>query len=91
MRAAPDIDAVATVLSVSALLTPFDTGALGRTTELVVSLDGICKASTPDVDEQPATLSDASTKVTTLKIRILTCTQNKTDRGQEQRRRKPHS
>ncbi|MDG4875567.1 hypothetical protein P9273_10700 [Mesorhizobium sp. WSM4935] len=87
----PDIDAVSTVFSLTAVLTPFDTGALGRTTELVVSLDGICKASTPDVDEQPARQSEASTKLTTPKIRILTCTQNKTDRRLEQRRRKPHS
>ncbi|CDX27273.1 hypothetical protein MPLSOD_100395 [Mesorhizobium sp. SOD10] len=91
MRAMPDIDAVSTVFSLTAVLTLFDTGALGRTTELVVSLDGICKASTPDVDEQPARQSEASTKLTTPKIRILTCTQNKTDRRQEQRRRKPHS
>jgi hypothetical protein len=57
------------------------TGALGRTTELVVSLDG-CKASTPDVDEQPARQSDANTKPTTPEIRIWTCTQNTTDRRQ---------
>jgi len=71
MRAMPDIDAVWTVFSVWTVRTPFDTGALGRTTELVVSLDGICKASTPDVDEQPARHSEASTKLTTPKIRIF--------------------
>nr|WP_296745765.1 hypothetical protein [Mesorhizobium sp.] len=71
---APDIDAVSTVASVSVVLTTrpaFATDALGRTTELVVSLDGICKASTLDVDEQPARQSDASTKLTTLGIRIF--------------------
>ena len=46
------------------------TGALGRTMELVVSLDGTCNASTPDVDEQPARQSAASTKLTTPIIRI---------------------
>ncbi|CDX17395.1 hypothetical protein MPL3356_240005 [Mesorhizobium plurifarium] len=71
MRAMPDIDAVSTVFSLTAVFTPFDTGALGRTTELVVSLDGNCKASTPDVDEQPARQSAASTKLTTPKIRIF--------------------
>ncbi|WP_245516944.1 MULTISPECIES: hypothetical protein [unclassified Mesorhizobium] len=59
----------------SAVFTALATGALGLTTELVVSLDGTCKASTPDVDEQPARQSDATTKLTTPEIRILTCTQ----------------
>jgi hypothetical protein len=58
------------------------TGALGRTTELVVSFDG-CKASTPAVDEQPARHSDATIKPTTPEIRIWTCTQNTTDRRQK--------
>jgi hypothetical protein len=57
------------------------TGALGRTTELVVSFDG-CKASTPAVDEQPARQSEANTKLMTPEIRIWTCTQNTTDRRQ---------
>ncbi|ESX91893.1 hypothetical protein X755_26800 [Mesorhizobium sp. LNJC405B00] len=57
------------------------TGALGRTTELVVSFDG-CKPSTPAVDEQPASHSDANMKLTTAEIRIWTCTQNTTDRRQ---------
>nr|WP_245436951.1 hypothetical protein [Mesorhizobium helmanticense] len=61
---------------------PEATGALGRGTELVVSFDGICRASTPAVDEQPASQSDASEKMTTPGNRIWTCTQNTTDRRQ---------
>jgi hypothetical protein len=65
------------------------TGAGGRITELVVSLDGFCKskASTPAVDEQPARHSDATKKLTTPGIRIWTCTQNTTDRGQNDSQR----
>ena len=57
-------------------------GALGRTTELVVSFDGFCmsSASMPDVDEQPARHSAAITKLTTPGNRIWTCTRNTTDR-----------
>jgi hypothetical protein len=87
----PDIDAVSTVFSLTTVFKPFDTGALGRTTELVVSLDGICKASTPDVDEQPARYSEASTKLTTPKIRIFDLYAKQNRPRQEQRRRNPHS
>nr|WP_245445587.1 hypothetical protein [Mesorhizobium kowhaii] len=64
-------------------------GAGGRITELVVSLDGFCKssASTPAVDVQPARHSDATKKLMTPGIRIWTCTQNTTDRGQNDSRR----
>ena len=54
----------------------------GSATELVVSLDGTCSASTPDVDVQPATHRDPSMKMTTPGNRIWTCTQNTTDRRQ---------
>jgi hypothetical protein len=65
------------------------TGAGGRITELVVSLDGFCKssASTPAVDVQPARQSDAIKKLMAPGIRIWTCTQNTTDRGQNGSRR----
>ncbi|MER9556018.1 hypothetical protein [Mesorhizobium sp. M0323] len=59
------------------------TGAGGRTTELVVSLDGTCSASTPEVDVQPARHSAAIEKMTTPDNRIWTCTQNTTDRRQD--------
>nr|WP_258593151.1 hypothetical protein [Mesorhizobium sp. AR07] len=64
-------------------------GAGGRMTELVVSLDGFCKssASTPAVELQPARHSDAIKKLMTPGIRIWTCTQNTTDRGQNDSRR----
>ncbi|CAN7582591.1 hypothetical protein LJR246_004296 [Mesorhizobium sp. LjRoot246] len=64
-------------------------GAGGRITELVVSLDGFCKssASTPAVDVQPARHNDAIKKLMAPGIRIWTCTQNTTDRGQNDRRR----
>jgi hypothetical protein len=64
-------------------------GAGGRITELVVSLDGFCKsrASTPAVDVQPARHSDAIKKLATPGIRIWTCTQNTTDRGQNDSQR----
>ncbi|MER9653085.1 hypothetical protein NKJ26_06155 [Mesorhizobium sp. M0152] len=60
-------------------------GALGRTTELVISFDGFCtsSASMPDVDEQPARHSDAIKKLMTPGIRIWTCTRNTTDRGRQ--------
>nr|WP_287328522.1 thiamine biosynthesis protein ApbE [Mesorhizobium sp.] len=68
----------------SASAAPTDaTGAGGRTTELVVSLDGTCSASTPDVDVQPARQSDAIEKMMTPDNRIWTCTQNTTDRWQD--------
>ncbi|MER8571476.1 hypothetical protein NKH19_10520 [Mesorhizobium sp. M1338] len=64
-------------------------GAGGRITELVVSLDGFCKskASTPAVDVQPARHSDAIKKLMAPEIRIWTCTQNTTDRGQNDSQR----
>jgi hypothetical protein len=61
------------------------TGALGRTTELVVSFDGFCRssASTPDVELQPERHSAAIKKLVTPANRIWTCTQNTTDRGRD--------
>src|SRR5438445_9294404 len=77
--------ASASLRALPALVTGTDAiGALGRTTELVVSFDGFCmsSASMPDVDEQPARHSDAITKLMTPGNRIWTCTRNTTDRGQ---------
>src|SRR3954465_2197449 len=62
-------------------------GARGRTTELVISLDGFCmsSASMPDVDEQPARHSDAITKLTTPGNRIWTCTRTQQTEGDGRR------
>ncbi|MER9300777.1 hypothetical protein NKI38_30555 [Mesorhizobium sp. M0621] len=64
-------------------------GAGGRITELVISSDGFCKskASTLAVDVQPARHSDAIKKLMAPGIRIWTCTQNTTDRGQNDSQR----
>ncbi|WP_210235233.1 hypothetical protein, partial [Mesorhizobium sp. M2D.F.Ca.ET.206.01.1.1] len=88
-RAVSSADATSTLLrGAFALATGTDAiGALGRTTELVVSLDGFCmsSASMPDVDEQPARHSDAITKLMTPDNRIWTCTQTQQTEGDGRR------
>ncbi|WP_250888750.1 hypothetical protein [Mesorhizobium sp. dw_380] len=66
-------------------------GALGRTTELVVSFDGFCmsSASTPDVEEQLARHSDAIMKLMTPGNRIWTCTQTQQTEGDGRRTTRP--